>query len=51
VKKTLEQHENITQPSLEEIVVADAWARRCATKLSADCYKKTERSRNSDTDS
>jgi 1-deoxy-D-xylulose-5-phosphate reductoisomerase len=50
VKKTLEQHQNITQPSLEEIVVADAWARKCATKLSADYCKETECSRNTETD-
>jgi len=50
VKKTLEQHQNIAQPSLEELVVADTWARECATKLSADCRKETERSRNTETD-
>jgi hypothetical protein len=50
VKKTLEQHQNIAQPSLEEIVVADAWARECATKLSADYCKETDRSRNTETD-
>jgi len=30
VQKTLEQHDNIPQPSLEEILAADAWARECA---------------------
>jgi len=46
VQKTLEQHQNIPQPSLEEILVADAWARKCATKLSADYCKEPERSSN-----
>jgi len=34
VQKTLEQHRNIGQPSLEEILAADDWARECATRLS-----------------
>ena len=44
VKKTLGQHQNTPQPSLEEILVADAWARECATKLAADNCKEPERS-------
>ena len=30
VQKTLEQHRNISRPSLEEILAADTWARECA---------------------
>ncbi len=33
VQKTLEQHRNISQPSLDEIVAADDWAREYATCL------------------
>jgi 1-deoxy-D-xylulose-5-phosphate reductoisomerase len=50
VQKTLEQHQNIPQPSLEEILVADAWARECATKLAADNCKEPERSSNLEID-
>jgi len=50
VQKTLEQHQNITQPSLDEIVVADVWARERATKFSADYCKESERSGNTETD-
>ncbi|MEE8619781.1 MAG: 1-deoxy-D-xylulose-5-phosphate reductoisomerase [Dehalococcoidia bacterium] len=46
VQKTLEQHHIIRQPSLEEILSADAWARECAIKLSGDNCKKRERSSN-----
>ena len=46
VEKTLEQHGNIPQPSLEEILLADAWARECATKISADNCKGPEQSSN-----
>jgi 1-deoxy-D-xylulose-5-phosphate reductoisomerase len=35
VQKTLEQHRNIAQPSLEEILAADDWARERAAILSA----------------
>ncbi len=34
VQKTLEQHQPITQPSLEEILAADAWAWEYAERLS-----------------
>ncbi len=34
VQETLEQHRNISQPSLEEILAADNWARECATRFS-----------------
>jgi len=50
VQKTLEQHQNIPQPSLEEILAADAWARECATKLSVDNCKEPERSNNLEID-
>jgi len=43
VESTLEQHQNIAQPSLEDIVVADEWARECAAELSVDYCKETER--------
>jgi 1-deoxy-D-xylulose-5-phosphate reductoisomerase len=45
VQKTLEQHRNIHQPSLEEILAADAWARECATRLSlGHCAEPEQRS-------
>jgi 1-deoxy-D-xylulose-5-phosphate reductoisomerase len=34
VQETLEQHRNISQPSLEEILAADAWAREYAAHFS-----------------
>ncbi|MDH5363959.1 MAG: 1-deoxy-D-xylulose-5-phosphate reductoisomerase [Dehalococcoidia bacterium] len=34
VQETLEQHRGIAQPSLEEILVADAWAREYVERLS-----------------
>jgi 1-deoxy-D-xylulose-5-phosphate reductoisomerase len=34
VQETLEQHRNISQPSLKEILAADKWARECATRFS-----------------
>jgi 1-deoxy-D-xylulose-5-phosphate reductoisomerase len=43
VQKTLEQHRNISQPSLEEILAADDWARECATRLSLEHCKEPER--------
>jgi len=46
VQRTLEQHQNIRQPYLEEILAADAWAREYATKISGDNYKEPERSSN-----
>jgi len=45
VQKTLEQHRNIGQPSLEEILAADNWARECATRLSlGHCQEPSQRS-------
>jgi 1-deoxy-D-xylulose-5-phosphate reductoisomerase len=46
VQETLEQHRNIPQPSLEEILAADAWARECATRLSAGYCTAPERRSN-----
>jgi len=39
VQETLEQHRGIAQPSLEEILVADAWAREYVERLFI-CYGK-----------
>jgi 1-deoxy-D-xylulose-5-phosphate reductoisomerase len=46
VQKTLEQHLNIPRPSLEEILVADDWARECATRLSLGHSDEPERRSN-----
>jgi len=46
VQKTLEQHRNISQPSLEEILAADAWARECATRFSPGHCPEPERRSN-----
>jgi len=46
VKRTLEQHRNISQPSLEEILAADDWARECATRLSPGRCTEPERRSN-----
>jgi len=46
VQKTLEQHRNISQPSLEEILAADDWARECATRLSPGYCTEPERRSN-----
>ncbi len=35
VQKTLEQHSSISQPSIEDVLAADAWTRDCATRLYA----------------
>jgi 1-deoxy-D-xylulose-5-phosphate reductoisomerase len=43
VQKTLEQHQNISQPSLEEILAADDWARECAIRFCLDHCKEPER--------
>jgi 1-deoxy-D-xylulose-5-phosphate reductoisomerase len=43
VQKTLEQHRNIGQPSLEEILAADNWARECTTRLSLGHCEEPER--------
>jgi 1-deoxy-D-xylulose-5-phosphate reductoisomerase len=42
VQKTLEQHRNTSQPSLEEILVADDWARECATGFSPGRCQKPD---------
>jgi 1-deoxy-D-xylulose-5-phosphate reductoisomerase len=34
VQQTLEQHRSIDQPSVEEVLAADDWARECATRFS-----------------
>jgi 1-deoxy-D-xylulose-5-phosphate reductoisomerase len=46
VQKTLEQHRNISQPSLEEILAADDWARECTTRFSLGHCEKPERRSN-----
>jgi 1-deoxy-D-xylulose-5-phosphate reductoisomerase len=46
VQKTLEQHHNIPQPSLEEILAADAWARECTASLSPGRCDEPERRSN-----
>jgi 1-deoxy-D-xylulose-5-phosphate reductoisomerase len=46
VQKTLEQHRNISQPSLEEILAADNWAREHATRFSLGHRKEPERRSN-----
>ena len=46
VQKTIEQHQNITQPSLDEIMAADDWARECATRFYLDQCKEPERRSN-----
>jgi 1-deoxy-D-xylulose-5-phosphate reductoisomerase len=47
VQETLEQHRNISQPSLEEILAADDWAREYAARLSPGQGEKPERRSNS----
>jgi 1-deoxy-D-xylulose-5-phosphate reductoisomerase len=46
VQKTLEQHRNISQPSLEEILAADNWAREYATRFSLGHADEHERRSN-----
>ena len=46
VQKTLEQHRSISQPSLEEILAADDWARECTTRFSLSHCEKPERRSN-----
>ena len=46
VQKTLEQHRNTPQPSLKEILAADAWARECVASLSPGHYPEPERQSN-----
>jgi 1-deoxy-D-xylulose-5-phosphate reductoisomerase len=43
VQRTLEQHRNVSQPSLEDILAADDWAREYATRLSSAQSRKHER--------
>jgi len=45
-QKTLEKHQVIPQPSLEEILVADNWARECATRFSFGHCEEPERRSN-----
>ncbi|MFW6105611.1 MAG: 1-deoxy-D-xylulose-5-phosphate reductoisomerase [Chloroflexota bacterium] len=46
VQKTLDQHQNTSQPSLDEILAADAWARECAAGLSTGHSSEPERQNN-----
>jgi len=46
VQKTLDQHRNIPQPSLEEILAADNWARECAARFSPGHCEEPERRSN-----
>jgi len=46
VQKTLEQHQNITEPSLEEILAADDWAREYAAHFSLGHSPEPERRSN-----
>lgn len=46
VQKTLEQNRNIGQPSLEEILAADDWARKYATRFSLSRCDEPERQSN-----
>ena len=46
VGETLEQHQNISQPSLEDIVAADEWARGYAARLSPRYSAEPERRTN-----
>ena len=39
IKKTLEKHENIKQPSLEDIYAADEWARKTTVDLAGSLKK------------
>jgi len=42
VGKTLEQHRSISQPSLEDILAADNWARECAARFSLGYFPEPE---------
>ena len=46
VQETLEQHRNISQPSLEEILANHNWARECAAHFSSDHCQESERRSN-----
>jgi 1-deoxy-D-xylulose-5-phosphate reductoisomerase len=50
VQETLEQHQNIKQPSLEEILAADNWARECAMRFPHDQVEESERQSNPGTE-
>ena len=43
VKDTLDQHRSVNQPSLEEILSADTWARECAKRSSRGHCREPER--------
>jgi 1-deoxy-D-xylulose-5-phosphate reductoisomerase len=43
VKDTLDQHRSVNQPSLEEILSADNWARECAKRSSRGHCREPER--------
>jgi 1-deoxy-D-xylulose-5-phosphate reductoisomerase len=43
VQETLEQHRNISRPSLENILAADDWARKYAARISLSDSRKHER--------
>jgi 1-deoxy-D-xylulose-5-phosphate reductoisomerase len=44
VQKTLERHRNIAEPSLQDILAADMWARECATGVSSDYFPSRRQS-------
>jgi 1-deoxy-D-xylulose-5-phosphate reductoisomerase len=46
VQETLEQHHSISQPSIEDVLAADAWARNCSIHLSAGYCTEHERRSN-----
>jgi 1-deoxy-D-xylulose-5-phosphate reductoisomerase len=46
VQETLEQHRSISQPSLEEILAADNWAREYAKRISCGHLEESERRSN-----
>jgi len=46
VAETLERHQNISQPSLEDIVAADEWAREYTARLSPGYNPQPERRSN-----
>jgi 1-deoxy-D-xylulose-5-phosphate reductoisomerase len=50
VQGTLDHHRNVSQPSLEEILAADKWAREYATRLSPSQGGELEQRRNSRTE-
>jgi len=43
VQQTLEQHRSIDQPSVEEVLAADDWARECATQFSGGYSREPAR--------